>query len=130
MLKFFIIICLAAIIFSDSAFAGGCDELPEKIRKCEKYSCKIQVEEYDFIITHNVVGITPNGKCSYNSTVPVPPEAPNDLTLRCLFTKKIREAYSNVTKKAIGMETTEDISADEELVNSALAKDICEIDGL
>jgi len=124
------IISITFLLSPISAMASDCSELPEKIRSCEKFTCKVQTDIYNYIVTHNVIGETPNGKCSYTSTVPVPPGAPNDLLMNCLFTKEVRQAYGNVLSKTLGIEINRDITSDNVLVNKALARDVCEIEGL
>jgi len=121
---------LVILILPIEALANNCNQLPQKIKDCEKFTCKAQTDKYNFIVTHNVIGKTPNGKCSYKSTVPIPPGAPNDLFMNCLFTKNVREAYGNVLSKTLGLEKNRNIIEDNKIVNQALAKDACEIEGL
>lgn len=103
---------------------GTCKNLKEKLELCENFKCKAPYANFSsFIVSHEIKGPLPDGKCYYSQTMPA-----GGLS-ECTVDERTRMVIARMWKEYLvtGRESTS--RSDQEVLNVAYKNDDCIITG-
>jgi len=94
-LLFLIVFSVPFAAVAEDSVVGTCDELPEKIRNCEAYSChhKSPLENEMEPVEVTILGLLDNERCHIKQTLP-----DNKLS-DCKYSKKVYLVFSDIVAK-------------------------------